>query len=444
MSKKEEEINKSILEWLLSKNYTNAAEGLMKDANLTKEDATKGGRLEKKWGAILILNKKISDYEAQIKQLKEDLESGGGGVGTVKKNAESMGLPKSVAKATIKGHRQGITCLAFHPVYKRLVSGSEDATIIIWECDEFTQERSLRAHSNTINALTFDQSGKLLASCSNDMNIKIWNFESMTCIKTLSGHEHTVSGIEFTNDGNFIYSASRDHTIKFWDISSGNCKKTFDGHSDWVRCVTLNEKGNLLASSSDDESIIIWQADNGTNLNELRGHGNKIEKILFLKNPKSKENIIASDYMASFSNKLASTGEPSNEGGNDEEQINEKFKAKAALLKEKSTLMNKEYLLSASRDKLIMLWDVIGAVCIKTFYGHDNWVRDLAEHPNGKYFVSCSDDKSIRLWDLKTGNSAKKLGDSHDKFVVCISMSPKCKMLASGSNDLNIKIWDCS
>ena len=106
--------------------------------------------------------------------------------------------------------------------------------------------------------------------------------------------------------------------------------------------------------------------------------------------------------------------------------------------------VNKEYLISASRDKTIKLWDAIGGVCIFTFTGHDNWVRSLCEHPNGKYIVSCSDDKSVRLWDLKTGLCQKKLLNAHEKFVVAISMSPKCKMLASGSNDLTIKIWDCS
>ena len=74
-----------------------------------------------------------------------------------------MDLPKSIPKATIKGHRQGITCLCFHPFYKRLASGSDDASIIIWECDEFTEERSLKAHTDTINCLTFDNYGKIFS-----------------------------------------------------------------------------------------------------------------------------------------------------------------------------------------------------------------------------------------------------------------------------------------
>ena len=122
----------------------------------------------------------------------------------------------------------------------------------------------------------------------------------------------------------------------------------------------------------------------------------------------------------------------------------EKLLEKTKLIKAKENSANKDYLLSASRDKTIKLWDVVGGVCIFAFTGHDYWVRDLCEHPSGKYFVSCSDDKSIRVWDLKTGLSSKRLTEAHDSFVVCVSMSPKCKLLASGSNDMPIKVWDCS
>ena len=448
MKKREEEINKCILEYLINKKYNNSIEPFIKDTGLNRSDATNGNKLEKKWGTLLSLQKKISDLENEVKQLKEDLERGGSGLSDkAKKEAELMGLPKSIPKSTIKGHRQGITCLCFHPFYKRLASGSDDASIIIWECDEFTEERSLKAHSDTINHLTFDNNGKYLASCSSDLSIKIWNFDTMTVYRTLNGHEHTVSCVEFTPDGNFLYSASRDHMIKYWDINTGNCKNTLKGHEEWVRSVSLNNKGDLLASSSDDEKIFVWQTGTNTVQHELYGHSNKIECVLFLKNEKSIYNVYTSDYASE--NKLGVTEKENQEESKEKSENDDLAKINAKILKKQQLIkakdkVNKEYIISASRDKTIKLWDAIGGVCIFTFTGHDNWVRSLCEHPNGKYIVSCSDDKSIRLWDLKTGLCQKKLLNAHEKFVVTVSMSPKCKMLASGSNDLTIKIWDCS
>ena len=64
-SKRDDEINKSILEWLLVKNYKTSAEIFMQETNLQISDATKGNKLDKKWGTILSLQKKISDLEIQ-------------------------------------------------------------------------------------------------------------------------------------------------------------------------------------------------------------------------------------------------------------------------------------------------------------------------------------------------------------------------------------------
>jgi hypothetical protein len=90
---KDEEINKVILEWLITKNFNTAVEAFTKDTGLKREDASKGNALEKRWGTILTLQKKVSDMETQVKQLKEELErAGSGGIGSavVKKENESM------------------------------------------------------------------------------------------------------------------------------------------------------------------------------------------------------------------------------------------------------------------------------------------------------------------------------------------------------------------
>ena len=47
MKKREEEINKCILEYLIAKKYTNSIEPFMQDTGLKQTDASTGNRLEK-------------------------------------------------------------------------------------------------------------------------------------------------------------------------------------------------------------------------------------------------------------------------------------------------------------------------------------------------------------------------------------------------------------
>lgn len=53
--------------------------------------------------------------------------------------------------------------------------------------------------------------------------------------------------------------------------------------------------------------------------------------------------------------------------------------------------------LTASADRTVKLWQ--GDECVRTFSGHGDVVRSLAEVP-GVGFLSGSNDGTVRLWDL--------------------------------------------
>ena len=63
MNKRFEDINKCILEWLINRKYESCIEPFLKETGLQKNDASTGNKLEKKWGTLLSLQKKVSDLE---------------------------------------------------------------------------------------------------------------------------------------------------------------------------------------------------------------------------------------------------------------------------------------------------------------------------------------------------------------------------------------------
>jgi platelet-activating factor acetylhydrolase IB subunit alpha len=72
--------------------------------------------LEKKWTAVIRLQKKVLELEAK-------LGSQGNGEGPGRSNGpreDSKLLPKGPPRATMSGHRGAITSVASHPVYRSL------------------------------------------------------------------------------------------------------------------------------------------------------------------------------------------------------------------------------------------------------------------------------------------------------------------------------------
>ena len=89
---REEEINKAILEWIIKKNYSNSIEPFLNDTGLKAENSAKDNMLERKWGTIILLQKKVLDLENQLKNLSDELSLKSSSSYSTKKDLESFVL----------------------------------------------------------------------------------------------------------------------------------------------------------------------------------------------------------------------------------------------------------------------------------------------------------------------------------------------------------------
>lgn len=412
-SRQQEELNNAIVEYLSSNGFEQACEIFKQEANISEQiDGKYAGLLEKKWTSVIRLQKKVMDLESKLSDYEKEF-TGTGPIRDKRSPVEWVPLPPE--RHALKGHREPITRVIFHPVFSLVCSASEDATIKIWDCESGDYEKTLKGHTDSIQDLAFDPTGKLLASCSADMTVKLWDFQSFECIRTMHGHDHNVSSVTFLPQGDHLLSCSRDCTVKVWEVSSGFCKKTLVGHNDWIKMVRVNKDGSLLATCSKDHTIIVWnigQSDlltnNTSNLVKctLKDHDHTVECISWA--PESATSNI--QEATSPNQKSDRTGGP--------------------------------FLISGSRDKTIKVWDVGLGTCLFTLIGHDNWVRGVCWHPGGKYIISVSDDKTLRVWDIVNKRCYKTL-EAHSHFCTSLDFHSKHPFVATGSVDQSVKIWEC-
>ena len=80
------------------------------------------------------------------------------------------------------------------------------------------------------------QDGRRVVSGSTDSTLKVWNVATGKCVATLEGHSDQVNGVAVFPDGRRIVSGSGDNTLKVWDVATGKCVATLQGHSHHVRC----------------------------------------------------------------------------------------------------------------------------------------------------------------------------------------------------------------
>lgn len=100
----------------------------------------------------------------------------------------------------------------------KFASGSNDSFIRIFSVPQdgkmITMEKKLSGHLNSITSL-IQLNDYRLVSGSCDGNIKLWDLRDMTCTQTLTGHVNTVFALFQLKDGRLV-SGSADKTIKIW------------------------------------------------------------------------------------------------------------------------------------------------------------------------------------------------------------------------------------
>ena len=65
---------------------------------------------------------------------------------------------------------------------------------------------------------------------------------------------------------------------------------------------------------------------------------------------------------------------------------------------------------SAGADNLVILWDVIAARQLRSYYLHQGAVNDLDFHPNQKWIASGGDDRKLIIWEYPSGKIIEEVG----------------------------------
>ncbi|KAI8086039.1 guanine nucleotide-binding protein subunit beta-2-like 1 [Halteromyces radiatus] len=111
-----------------------------------------------------------------------------------------------------------------------------------------------------------------------------------------------------------------------------------------------------------------------------------------------------------------------------------------------TTAENPDMVLSASRDKSIIVWhltkdEVNYGIPRKALTGHNHFVEDVAISSDGQFALSASWDNSLRLWDLASGVTTRRF-IGHTKDVLSVAFSADNRQIVSGSRDKSIKLWN--
>jgi WD40 repeat protein len=95
-------------------------------------------------------------------------------------------------------------------------------------------------------SVSWNHDGSKIVSGSRDDTIKIWDSFTGILLRTLTVHSSTVISVSWSHDDSKIVSGSWDKTVRIWNAITGDLMKTLEGHSKGITCVAWSPDDRIL------------------------------------------------------------------------------------------------------------------------------------------------------------------------------------------------------
>ena len=165
----------------------------------------------------------------------------------------------SIQGRGISGHEDAINALAFAPD-GRLVTGSEDRTVRVWDLNDLDAQPVVLGHEDAIRALAFAPDGRLVTG-SSDKTVRVWDLTQPDAQPVvLRAHAYSINALTFAPDGRLV-TGSDDGTVRVWDLNDPDVQPVvLRGHEGSITALAFAPDGRLVTGSG-DRTVRVWDFD---------------------------------------------------------------------------------------------------------------------------------------------------------------------------------------
>ena len=325
-----------------------------------------------------------------------------------------------------KGNQEGAIDLKFSSTGTCLLLGNSTKSLGIQPIEQ-REVVSFFGHKGPIEHVDFSPDGYLAISTGWDKRIMVWDIATGNRLFTYSGHKSTVTQAMFLPKDYTVLSASHDGMLKMWNILSRKEIASLKSEHGPIEDLDVADSGDFALVGYRSNRVVKW------NLNTKKIHS----IIDTLDSPVTCIDISPNGQLALIGH------------ANGQLILKDLYMGKAIkefTIKKLSSAVfspKNNSILCGHRDGILTIIDNNLHYNQRRVKAHADEIYDLDYTANGRYMVSASRDTSIKLWDAESLLSFATLND-HKGAVTSIRFSPDGKKVLSGSRDNSLKLWDFS
>jgi hypothetical protein len=169
-------------------------------------------------------------------------------------------------RQTLEGHGRSITAAAVTPDGRRVVSGSGDNTLKVWDLEQGKELATLWGYGTVLTAMAVMADSRRLVFGAGDYawtTLRVVTLYSGLELARFVGHGSAIGALALTPDGRHAVSGSKDTTLKVWDLERQNSTAMLNGHDDRVRSLAIVPGWQQIVSGSNDGTLKVWDLTHG-------------------------------------------------------------------------------------------------------------------------------------------------------------------------------------
>jgi S1-C subfamily serine protease len=195
--------------------------------------------------------------------------------------------------------------LAASPDGRRLVAGTVDGKVRVWDATSGRRIHVLSAHKREVNVVAISPDGRRALSAGDGKVLRLWDIDSGELLHEYVDRDGrdvndyvSIDAVAFTGDGRRALSAGRGWMKEIWarDLDTGKvvARWSFQGGSDYVPDIRLavSPDGRFVLSSF-ERSVRLFDVETGRGLADFRRQDDLTRKAVF--SPDSQTVIVASN-----------------------------------------------------------------------------------------------------------------------------------------------------